>query len=75
MKVKATVGPRPACRRRLLRPRVATDRLPLVTVALSWALLLIPSSRPVEAAPFASGTDLQTAVDNCLTADPTGACD
>eukprot|EP00958_Prasinococcus_capsulatus_P017517 scaffold1974_cov395-Prasinococcus_capsulatus_cf.AAC.12 len=56
MKVEATAGPRPtvalsACRRRLLKPRDVTNRLPLVTI-VSWALLLLPT-RPVEADPFA----------------------
>eukprot|EP00958_Prasinococcus_capsulatus_P021849 scaffold3020_cov342-Prasinococcus_capsulatus_cf.AAC.16 len=73
MEVEATAGPRPACRRRLVKPTGATDRLPLVTIA-SCALLLMPT-RPVEAAPFANGADLKTAVENCLAADSTGACD
>eukprot|EP00958_Prasinococcus_capsulatus_P009765 scaffold949_cov404-Prasinococcus_capsulatus_cf.AAC.2 len=74
MEVEATAGPRPACRRKLLKPTGATGRLPLVTRALSWALLLMPT-RLVEAAAFANRAALKTAVDNCLAEDSTGACD
>eukprot|EP00957_Ditylum_brightwellii_P049510 3755110-Ditylum_brightwellii.AAC.1 len=74
MEVGATAGPRPACRRRLVRPKDAIDHLPLATVALSWAVLLMPT-RLVEAAAFADRGALKAAVDNCLAASSTGACD
>eukprot|EP00957_Ditylum_brightwellii_P074018 5624416-Ditylum_brightwellii.AAC.1 len=73
MQAGATHGPRQACLRRLLKPKHATGHLRRVTI-VSWALLLMPT-RPVEAAPFTSGVALGSAVDNCLAADSTGACD